>query len=341
MGGARAPSKRGVRFSGSAPTRTRPPSRWAAEGCPARPIDGRHLVRRIAGPYAPAAMTDLFPPFEPGDEPRPRRFKPVPLRVLLPNLVTLLSLCAGLTAMRLAIEGLTGAEDKLDKAVLAILVAAFLDGLDGRLARLLKGTSRFGAELDSLADFVSFGVAPAMILYVFALHDLKSIGWIAAMLFAIASALRLARFNVMVDDPARPDWKRNWFVGVPAPAGALLALLPIYWHLIGLPRPRGFAVAELVYLLLIAFLMVSQLPTYAAKTMARVPRERVVPLFAGFALFCGLLATYTFEVMAAGAILYIGLIPVWLGRYRALERAHPASRAPSSGGGEALAEGAL
>ena len=114
-------------------------------------------------------MTDLFPPFDPGDEPRRRRFKGVPLRVLLPNLVTLLSLCAGLTAMRLAIEG---GNEKLDRAVLFILAAAVLDGLDGRLARLLKGTSRFGAELDSLADFVSFGVAPAMVLYIFGLHEI-------------------------------------------------------------------------------------------------------------------------------------------------------------------------
>src|SRR5512139_2435855 len=111
-------------------------------------------------------MTDLFPPYEPGDEPRRRRFKPVPLRVLLPNIVTLLSLCAGLTAMRYAVQG----EGQMDRAVYAILVAAVLDGLDGRLARLLKGTSRFGAELDSLADFVSFGVAPAIILWAFSLH---------------------------------------------------------------------------------------------------------------------------------------------------------------------------
>ena len=168
-------------------------------------------------------MTDLFPPFEPGDEPRRRRFKPVPMRMLLPNIVTLLSLCAGLTAMRFAIEG----DGKLDKAVYAILIAAVLDGLDGRLARLLKGTSRFGAELDSLADFVSFGVAPAFVLYTFGLHEIGSIGWIVALVYAMACALRLARFNVMIDDPGRPEWQKNFFVGIPAPAGALTGLLPV------------------------------------------------------------------------------------------------------------------
>ena len=159
-------------------------------------------------------MTDLFPPFAPDPlEPRRRRFKPVPFRVIAPNLVTVLALCLGLTAIRLAYEG------HLDTAVICIIVAGVLDGLDGRLARFLKGTSRFGAELDSLSDFVCFGVAPALILYGFILQSLKGLGWVAALLFAIASALRLARFNVMIDDPTRPDWKKNFFVGMAAPAG--------------------------------------------------------------------------------------------------------------------------
>ena len=137
-------------------------------------------------------MTDLFPPFEPDKEPETKRFRAVPLRVLLPNLITLLSLAAGLTGIRLSIEG------HIESALIAIVIAAVLDGLDGRIARLLKGTSRFGAELDSLSDFVSFGVAPAIILYNASLHDLKSFGWIIVLLFACASALRLARFNVMI-----------------------------------------------------------------------------------------------------------------------------------------------
>src|SRR5206468_7625688 len=140
-----------------------------------------------------------FSPFDPRRlEGRRPRFRLIPVRTLLPNLITLLALCAGLTAIRLAVE------DKLEWAVAAIVFAAVLDGIDGRVARLMKGTSRFGAELDSLADFVNFGVAPGLILYFWGLHDLKSAGWIAAMVFAICGGLRLARFNVAIEDPNRP-----------------------------------------------------------------------------------------------------------------------------------------
>ncbi|WP_460449565.1 CDP-diacylglycerol--serine O-phosphatidyltransferase [Alsobacter sp. SYSU BS001988] len=262
-------------------------------------------------------MTDLFPPYEPGDEPRRRRFKPVPLRVLLPNLVTLLSLCAGLTAMRLAIEG----DDKLDRAVIAILIAAVLDGLDGRLARLLKGTSRFGAELDSLADFVSFGVAPAIILYTYSLHVLPSLGWLVTLAFAMACALRLARFNVAIDDPMRPDWQKNFFVGIPAPAGALAGLLPVYIHLVGIERPAGFVVLEAVYALFIALMMVSRIPTYAGKTLgSRVPREWAIPLLLAVALFITLLVIHTFALLLVLTVIYLGLIPLGVRKYRVRER---------------------
>ncbi|MHB2167953.1 CDP-diacylglycerol--serine O-phosphatidyltransferase [Alsobacter sp. R-9] len=277
-------------------------------------------------------MTDLFPPFQPGDEPRRRRFKPVPMRVLLPNLVTLLSLCAGLTAMRLAIEG----PDKLDRAVYAILIAAVLDGLDGRLARLLKGTSRFGAELDSLADFVSFGVAPAFILYTFGLHDIASLGWIVALLFAMACALRLARFNVMIDDPNRPEWQKNFFVGIPAPAGALAALLPVYLHLVGFERPTGFAVIEAGYVLFIALMMVSRIPTYAGKTLGtRVPREWVIPLLLAVALAIAVLVLHTFVMLAAITAIYLALIPVGVSKFRAMERADRRRRAELHAAGAA------
>src|SRR5467141_2015274 len=173
----------------------------------------------------------LFPPFEPDrNEPRRRRFRSIPVRTLVPNVITLLALCAGLTAIRLAVE------DRLGWALAAIVFAAMLDGIDGRVARMLKGTSRFGAELDSLADFVNFGVAPALILYFWELHELKSAGWIAALVFAICAALRLARFNVMIEDPNRPAWAANYFVGVPAPAGAITVLLPIYAQFLGMPH---------------------------------------------------------------------------------------------------------
>src|SRR5712675_1940045 len=189
-------------------------------------------------------------PFEPNiPTAKRRRFRFVPVRTLVPNLITLLALCAGLTGIRLAIEG------RLEWAVAAIVFAAVLDGLDGRVARMLKGTSRFGAELDSLADFVNFGVAPALILYFWKLHELKSAGWIAALVFAICAALRLARFNVMIEDPNRPAWAGNYFVGVPAPAGAITVLLPIYLQFLGLPHFELMTSLTFLYTLGIAFLM--------------------------------------------------------------------------------------
>jgi CDP-diacylglycerol--serine O-phosphatidyltransferase len=268
-------------------------------------------------------MTELFPPFEPGDEPKTRRFKPVPMRLLLPNLITLLSLCSGLTGMRLAIE------NNLEMAVAAIFVAAILDGLDGRVARMMKGTSRFGAELDSLADFISFGVAPAVILYFFSLHSLHSPGWIIVLLFACASALRLARFNVAIDDPGRPAWQKDFFVGMPAPAGALTVLLPVYLHLIGLTHPQGAALQgllvqgtvglEALYILFIAFMMISRIPTYAGKTLgSRVPRPAVIPLFIVVVAFVALLATMMFEMLALLTVAYLACIPLMVRRYRQL-----------------------
>ena len=203
---------------------------------------------------------------------RRRRFRRIPVRTLAPNLVTLLALCAGLTAIRMAFE------DRYALALAAIVFAAILDGIDGRLARLLKGTSRFGAELDSLSDFVNFGVAPALILFFWGLHDLKSAGWIAAMAFAICAGLRLARFNVMIEDPDRPAWTGNFFVGVPAPAGAIIVLLPIYAAFLGLPRTPFLTWATLVYTLAVAILMVSRLPVFSGKRFGTsVPPEMVGP----------------------------------------------------------------
>src|SRR5215212_12013490 len=165
----------------------------------------------------------MFTPFERHRmEARRQRFRAIPVRTLLPNMITLLALGAGLTAIRLAFE------DKLEWALAAIVFAAALDGLDGRVARLIKGQSRFGAELDSLADFVNFGCSPGLIVYLWGLHDLGHLGWIAAMVFAICGALRLARFNVMIDDPNRPLWAGNFFTGVPAAAGAPAVMPPIY-----------------------------------------------------------------------------------------------------------------
>lgn len=267
-------------------------------------------------------MDDLFPPFEPdANEPRPRRFKPVPFRMIAPNMITLMALCLGLTAIRLAFEG------KFEPAVIAIIAAAVLDGIDGRVARLLKGTSRFGAELDSLADFVNFGCAPALILYGFALHNLKSLGWIVALIFAIAMALRLARFNAMLDDPNRPEWKKDYFVGMPAPAGAMTAMLPLYLHFLGLTFEAWAAPAILVYVLGIALLVVSTVPTFSGKTMGkRVPRGWVLPIFlAGVAAF-GLLISFPFESLVAISAAYIVGLPIGAAQYRRRARREPPTR---------------
>jgi CDP-diacylglycerol---serine O-phosphatidyltransferase len=278
-------------------------------------------------------MSDLFPPFAPdANEPRKRLFKPVPFRVIAPNLITLLALCLGLTAIRLAYEG------RLEPAVIAVVVAAVLDGVDGRVARLLKGTSRFGAELDSLADFVSFGVAPALILYSFTLHNLKALGWIAALVFAIAAALRLARFNVMIDDPNRPEWKKNFFVGMAAPAGAITSLLPAYLYFLGAPQDGTIApILSLIYVLAIAFMMVSTIPTYSGKTMGtRVPRHWVLPIFVLTVALFGLLVSFPFEMLALGTVLFLSSIPFGVVRYRQLERQDV--RNPTEASAEASAE---
>ncbi|WP_019905934.1 phosphatidylcholine/phosphatidylserine synthase [Methylobacterium sp. 77] len=257
-------------------------------------------------------MDDLFPPFEPdANEPKPRRFKPVPFRMIAPNMITLMAVCLGLTAIRLAFEG------KFEPAVIAIVAAAFLDGIDGRVARMLKGTSRFGAELDSLADFVNFGCAPALILYGFALKDLRSVGWIVALIFAIAMALRLARFNAMLDDPNRPAWKKDFFVGMPAPAGALTAMLPLYLHFLGLPIERWAAPVVLGYTLCIALLVVSTVPTFSGKTMGkRVPREWVLPIFLVAVAAFGLFISFPFECMVMMGVGYLITLPIGAAQYR-------------------------
>jgi CDP-diacylglycerol---serine O-phosphatidyltransferase len=260
-------------------------------------------------------MSDLFPPFAPDpNEPRRRRFKPVPFRVIAPNLITLLALCLGLTAIRLAYE------ERLELAIYAILVAAVLDGIDGRVARLLKGATRFGAELDSLSDFVNFGVAPALVLYSFSLHEMGGMGWIVALVFAIASCLRLARFNAMLEDPHRPEWQKNFFVGVPAPAGAIAALLPIYLHFVGIPIVDAAAPVVAVFLLAMAFLMVSTVPTYSGKKVgARVPRSWVLPLFVISVAVAGLLLTFTFEMLALTTLAYLACIPFSAARFKRLQ----------------------
>jgi CDP-diacylglycerol--serine O-phosphatidyltransferase len=254
-----------------------------------------------------------------------RRFRRIPVRILVPNVVTLLALCAGLTAIRMAFE------DRYMLALGAVVFAAILDAVDGRLARLLKGTSRFGAELDSLSDFVNFGVAPALILYFWGLHDLKSAGWIAAMVFAICAGLRLARFNVMLDDPDRPVWASNFFVGVPAPAGAITVLLPIYASFLGLPRTGLVTWLTMIYTLGIAALMVSRLPVFSGKRVGtRVVPELVGPVIVLVVLSFALLIAYPWELLTAGTLAFLASLPFGWMSYRGYERRSQEGRAEAA-----------
>jgi CDP-diacylglycerol--serine O-phosphatidyltransferase len=267
-------------------------------------------------------MKDDSPmPIETLEARKRRGLRSVPLRVLIPNLLTLFGLALGLTAIRFSDEG------RLNLAVIAVVAAAVLDGLDGRVARLLRGTSRFGAELDSLADFVNFGVAPALILYHAVLGQLPSLGWLAALVFATAMALRLARFNVALDDLSRPDWKKNFFTGVPAPAGAITAMLPLYLVKLGLGDLPGFVPLSVAYVLGVAFLMVSVLPIYAGKTLGTsLTREKVLFVFLAIVLFVTLVINFTFATLTAVTLAYLALIPWSLRHYRALERAYIETR---------------
>ena len=249
-----------------------------------------------------------------------KRFKPVPIRFLLPNLLTLLALCSGITAIRFSVEG------RYEIAVSFIIVAIVLDAMDGRLARYLNGTSRFGAELDSLADFVNFGVAPALMLYFSALSSLRTFGWVVCLMLAIAAALRLARFNVALDDPHKPSWGAAYFTGIPAPAGALLALSPFYYQFLGFyTDAHDHAKFIAGFVVVIAILMVSRLPTFSGKTLARVPREVVLPLLAAMALGVLFLIAYPWESLAIIAGFYLLMLPVSFVSYQRRKRGQAAS----------------
>ena len=231
----------------------------------------------------------------------------IPVRLMVPNFFTLLGLCAGLTSIRMGIEG------RYDIALAAIVFAAFLDGIDGRVARLLKASSRFGAELDSLADFVNFGVAPAFLLFNWGLTGTKSIGWICVMMFALSSAMRLARFNAALDDD-KPRWQSNYFIGMPTPAAAIVVMLPIYLEHSGLFEFRGspwMIKGMLLYVFAIAIMMVSTVPTYSGKLIGeRMAREWVLPAIFAAIGFVAMLVTYPYETLVGATLIYLASI-VW------------------------------
>lgn len=257
--------------------------------------------------------------------PRRRLAGGLTLRTLVPNAITAGALCVGLTGIRFAISG------EFEKAVLAIIFAGVLDGIDGRTARLLKGQSRFGAELDSLADSINFGVAPALIIYLWTLKALPSLGWIAALSFAICCVLRLARFNARIDMPDQPHKGAGFLTGVPAPVGAGLAFLPLYlW--IASDRPE-FAEPRMVsvWLFLIAFLLISSLPTLSWSKMR--PRRGIrLEVIALTGIVVGAMIVEPWLTLVAITVGYLLLIPVGLIAYSRVRRQR-AARDPAAGAG--------
>lgn len=256
-------------------------------------------------------MPGPFQTFEPHGSGGPR-IREIPVRLLLPNIITVLAICAGLSGIRLAFE------QRFETAVVMVLVAAFLDGIDGRVARALKATSRFGAQMDSLADIVNFGVAPALVIYAYLLDTAGSLGWIAALLFVIACGLRLARFNVLDEDKAQhPAWESEYFVGVPAPAGAGLVLLPVYLVFTGvatLGSIYGYAAAA--FTVLVALLLVSRLPVWSGKTFgSRVRRENALPVILAAMFYVLVLFAYPWQTLSASAIAYLLFLPLSVRAY--------------------------
>ncbi len=270
----------------------------------------------------PSGIEDYFIDDHQDEKPRPD----IRLRRFLPNFLTLCALSSGLLAIQKAVNG------NFELAVLLITFSAIVDTLDGALARMLRATSKFGAELDSLSDFLSFGVAPAFIMYSWTLDQAGPVGWIAVLIFAICSALRLARFNTMTEIDPRPEWARKFFMGVPAPAGAGLILLPLIIQL-QFPQLSGYpALTPLVgiWVIVIAGLMVSKLPTLSSK-MIRVPAQSTVPLLAAAGLLIAALVHAPWLTLMIMGTLYALSIPAGFQKYARLKKHH---EAPAVVGGQ-------
>ncbi|PKU23732.1 CDP-diacylglycerol--serine O-phosphatidyltransferase [Telmatospirillum siberiense] len=260
---------------------------------------------------------------------RPPRINGLSFNKLIPNILTMLALCAGLTSIRFGLHG------KWDQAVIAILLAGLLDGLDGRIARLLHGTSKFGAELDSLSDFVSFGVAPSMLLYFWTMQGAGGLGWALVLLFSVCCALRLARFNTMLGEPDLPPWAYNFFTGVPAPAAAGLVLLPMVISFQS-DGESFFASPSVnaVVLITVSFLMVSKIPTYSGKRF-RVPHEYVLPMLLLVGILAAFLVTEPWTTITLVGIFYGASIPVSARAFRKLKNQAAELRAKETTTGDA------
>ncbi len=239
----------------------------------------------------------------------PPRLKDLPLTRLLPNTLTLFSLCSGLTGVRCAMQ------ERWELAVIAIMLAAMFDVLDGRVARMLNIASKFGAELDSLSDAISFGVAPGFIMYEWTLKEAGEFGWFAVLIFAVCCALRLARFNTMLEAHDAPLWTKRYFTGVPAPSGAALGLLPLALVLEFGPEIRMPSAVNAVWMLFVGGLMVSRVPSFALKGW-RIERLWVAPLFVGIVAFVAGLITNTWLTYSIVGILYLAVLPFSWHSYR-------------------------
>ena len=255
-------------------------------------------------------------------EPQKKNFKIVSdkksARVILPNMLTLIGVCIGLTSIRFALDG------RFELAIIAIIFAALIDGLDGRIARLIKGTSKVGKELDSLTDMISFGVAPAFIMFFWKLNTLGRFGWLLCLVYVICVALRLARFNV--NSNQEPSWRDNFFEGVPSPAGGILVLTPLIISLSGFNFYQlNYDVIVPIFFITTSFLLISKFPTYSFKKIV-IPRKTTIFLLFSIVLFFGLLLIYTFNVIAISAVIYLLLLPISFIHYQKIKKQHENDR---------------
>jgi len=251
-------------------------------------------------------------------EPQKKNFKIVAdkknARMILPNMLTLIGVCIGLTSIRFALD------EKFELAIIAIIFAALIDGLDGRIARLIKGTSKVGKELDSLTDMISFGVAPAFIMYFWKLNTLGRFGWLLCLVYVICVALRLARFNI--NSNQEPSWRDNFFEGVPSPAGGILVLTPLIISLSGFDLFKlNYELIVPTFFILTSLLLISKFPTYSFKKIV-IPRRTTIFLLFGIVLFFGLLLIYTFNVIAISAVIYVFLLPISFFHFQKIKKQH-------------------
>ena len=235
-------------------------------------------------------------------------------RVILPNAITLIGVCIGLTSIKFAIDG------KFAIAIIAILFAGLMDALDGRIARLIKGTSKMGKELDSLGDVISFGVAPALIMYFWNLQYLEKLGWFVCLTYVVCVALRLARFNVSSEE--EPSWKDNFFEGLPSPAGGIIVLMPLIFSFSGFGDiffEMNYDLLVPIFFIIVSLLLISTIPTYSFKKIV-IPRTMTKFLLFGIVLFFGALLVYTFKILAVSSFVYLCLIPVSYFHYKKIKK---------------------